>query len=70
MAGMLCPECGQQTLFKTPTGRRCTKCGFEVRVPINENKGGKGSKCFNCGHFTVRDGKCTDCGTEHISPSR
>lgn len=62
MAGKLCPQCGQQTFFKTPTGRKCTKCGCEMVVPINDGKGGKGKVCPECGKHTLFEGKCTNCG--------
>lgn len=64
MAGMACPNCGQFTFFKTVTGRRCTKCDYQMILPVNNGKGGKGYKCANCGKFTVFNNKCTnpDCG--------
>ena len=33
MAGMKCPACGQLTFFKTPMGRKCSKCGCTMTVP-------------------------------------
>ena len=42
MAGKLCPNCGNQTLFATSTGRKCTKCGYEIVVPTNGGKVEKG----------------------------
>lgn len=62
MAGMVCPKCNRQTFFKTSSGRECTKCGYKMIVPSNGGKGGKGSKCYNCGRNTVFNGKCTNCG--------
>lgn len=62
MAGMMCPKCGKATFFKTPTGRKCTKCGFEMVIPVNEGKGGRGKKCPNCGKMTVFGNKCSTCG--------
>lgn len=40
-----CPNCGKWTMFETPTGRECSKCGFAVTAPINDGKGGKGYQC-------------------------
>lgn len=40
-----CPNCGKWTMFETPTGRECSKCGFTVTAPINDGKGGKGYQC-------------------------
>ena len=62
MAVHTCPRCGQQTFFATPTGRKCTKCGHEMKVPANNGMGGKGQQCKNCGQFTVFSGKCRSCG--------
>lgn len=62
MAGKWCPNCNQQTFYETTFGRRCTKCGYELRLPPNEGKGGRGRKCSNCGKFTVFNEKCTSCG--------
>lgn len=61
MAGKLCPECGQQTFFQTPTGRKCTKCNYTMTLPPNSGKSGKGTKCANCGKFQVFNGKCRNC---------
>ena len=67
MAGKLCPNCKELTFYKT-TGenRKCTKCGYEMTVPINAK--GRGEKCPNCGRQTVhcQNGKliCTSCGAE------
>ncbi|MDR2833897.1 MAG: hypothetical protein LBV67_09290 [Streptococcaceae bacterium] len=60
MAGMKCPKCGNLTFFEIPTGRKCSKCGYEMKVPAD--KKGKGKKCFNCGKYQVFDGKCRNCG--------
>lgn len=64
MAGKICPDCGKQTFFKTPTGRECSKCGCVMTVPINQGKGGKGNQCPNCGKYTLFNGKCTSCGAK------
>lgn len=64
MAGKLCPNCGEYTFFKTTDGgRKCTKCGYVMTVPIG--KGGRGRKCSNCGSFTVFNNKCRNCGAEY-----
>lgn len=63
MAGKLCPNCGEYTFFKTTTGRKCTKCGHTMTVPVG--KGGHGRKCSNCGSFTVFNNKCRNCGAEY-----
>ena len=60
MAGKLCPNCGNQTLFATSTGRKCTKCSYEIVVPTNGGKGGKGRKCPICGKYTLHGSKCTN----------
>lgn len=65
MAGKLCPKCGKFTFFQTATGRKCTKCGHQMILPINNGKGGKGQKCSNCGQFSVFDGKCSKCGARY-----
>lgn len=62
-----CPNCGEETFFKTPTGRKCTKCDYEMIVPANKGKGGKGCKCSHCGKFRVFDGVCRECGAEYTS---
>lgn len=64
MAGMTCPNCGEMTFFKTPRGRKCTKCGYEMVIPANDGKGGRGTRCPNCGKLTVFHGRCTNCGAE------
>ena len=63
MAGKLCPNCNELTFFKT-TGenRKCSKCGYEMIVPPNAGKGGRGKKCANCGKLTVFNNKCSNCG--------
>lgn len=68
MAGMVCPNCGEQTFFKTPKGRKCTRCGCEMVVPVLGGKGGKGQLCPNCRRHTMFDGKCTNCGAELSCP--
>ena len=62
MAGMKCPKCNKLTVFPTPTGKKCSSCGFTIYVPPNGGSGGKGRKCLMCGKFTVFNGKCTSCG--------
>ena len=70
MAGKMCPNCHQATLFETGNGlnRKCTKCGFEVRVSPNSGKGGKGQKCPICGKQTVFKNKCNNCGAVMVMP--
>ncbi len=68
MAGKLCPNCNKLTFFETNTGRKCSKCGYEMNLPINSGKGGKGTKCSNCGKFTVFNNKCTECGASYHLP--
>ena len=65
MAGKMCPRCGEYTFFETPTGKKCTRCGYEMIRPVNNGKGGKGQKCSDCGQFTVFDGKCRNCGARY-----
>lgn len=62
MAGKTCPSCTKQTFFEVPTGRKCSKCGYEMKVPPQNGTGGRGTKCPNCGAYKVRDNKCTGCG--------
>jgi predicted amidophosphoribosyltransferase len=62
MAGKVCPGCGKQTFFKSNEGRRCSKCGTELKVPANNGKGGKGAFCCNCDKYQIFDGKCRNCG--------
>lgn len=62
MAGKLCPKCGKFTFFESTSGRKCSKCGFTMTVPANSGKGGRGTKCANCGKLTVFDNKCRSCG--------
>ncbi|GBU21154.1 hypothetical protein R80B4_01043 [Fibrobacteres bacterium R8-0-B4] len=64
MAGKKCPNCGNDTFFKTPTGRKCSRCGLVATVPPEVR--GKGLKCPMCGKFTVQNNKCRnlDCGAE------
>ena len=64
MAGKLCPKCGNLTLFESPSGRKCSKCPYEVVFPPNNGKGGRGYKCPLCGHFTMFYGKCSNCGAK------
>lgn len=65
MAGMMCPSCGNYTFHKTPTGRKCTNCGYEMVVPANEGKGGLGRKCSNCGKMQVFNNVCRNCGATY-----
>ena len=71
MAGKLCPNCGEFTLFKTNgEDRECSRCGFKVTFPKNANKGGRGKKCVNCGQFTVFNDVCTNCGARYKYPKK
>ena len=71
MAGKLCPNCGEMTLFKTNgANRECSKCGFKVTIPPNGGKGGRGKKCVNCGQFTVFKNQCTNCGAIYEYPKK
>lgn len=65
MAGQVCPKCRKKTFFQTGTGRKCTNCGFEMKVPPNGGKGGPGQRCSNCGRLTVFNGKCSHCGATY-----
>lgn len=38
MAVKKCPNCGNWTMFETPTGRVCSKCGFAVTAPIYDKE--------------------------------
>lgn len=68
LAGKMCPNCGKQTFYLSPGGRKCSYCNWEMSLPANEGKGGKGQKCANCGKFTVFNNKCTSCGaTYHMN---
>ena len=71
MAGKMCTNCGEMTFHKTPTGRKCSKCDYEMKVPPQGGTGGTGSECANCGTHKVRQVpdrankfKCTGCGAE------
>ena len=66
MAGMKCPKCSEFTFFETPKGRKCTKCGYEMVVPPNQGKGGKGALCTHCGEYRVFNGKCAGCGATYL----
>jgi hypothetical protein len=75
MAGKQCPSCKAMTFFKTPTGRKCSKCGLVATTPANNGRGGRGDKCSICGELTVFETdtkkgvkKCRTCGTEYILP--
>lgn len=50
-----CPNCGNWTMFETPTGHECSKCGFAVTAPINDGKGGKGYQCPILGIFPLSE---------------
>lgn len=65
MAGMMCPKCGKQTFHKSPTGRLCSNCGYEMIVPANSGKGGLGRKCSNCGKMQVFNNVCRNCGATY-----
>lgn len=65
MAGKLCPNCDRQTLFPTNTGGECSKCGLVMTVDKVRN----GTKCSNCGKFTVKDNKCHHCGATYVDGS-
>ena len=67
MAGKLCPNCNELTFFKTNgSNRKCTNCGYEMIVPPNAGKGGKGKKCANCGCYTVFNNICKNCSAIFI----
>lgn len=75
MAGKVCPNCEQMTFHKTPKGRKCSQCEYEMVVPPNGGKGGKGQECPNCGKHTVRavagqDNRwqCNGCGATFTLP--
>ena len=65
MAGKMCPGCERQTFFKTPTGRKCSKCEYEMKVPANNGKGGLGSLCSYCGEQKVFNNTCRNCGATY-----
>ncbi len=67
MAGKLCPNCGEYTFFESTSGRKCSKCNYQMIVSPNEGKGGKGQKCSNCGKFTVFANKCNSCGAKYFN---
>jgi DNA-directed RNA polymerase subunit RPC12/RpoP len=66
MAGKVCPGCGRQTFFEVPGGRRCTKCGTEMLVPVSSEGDVRGAKCPNCGKFQVFDDQCRNCGATFV----
>ena len=66
MAGKMCPNCGEQTFFATPTGRKCSKCNHEMIVPANNGKGGQGSRCSHCGENKVFNNICRGCGAKYV----
>lgn len=63
MAGKKCPKCQRMTFLKTKgLNRKCSQCGYGMRVPPNKGKGGPGSKCINCGKLRVFNNVCNNCG--------
>ncbi|MPN43234.1 Endonuclease MutS2 [bioreactor metagenome] len=71
MAGAKCPNCGEFTFHKiTGHDRKCSKCGYEMAVPVNSGKGGRGMRCTNCGRHTVFKEKCSnqECGAIYSLP--
>lgn len=69
MAGKVCPNCGEQTLFLSKgKNRECSNCHFQLIVPPNSGKGGSGKKCANCGARTVFNGVCKNCGAKYVYP--
>ena len=69
MPGKICPKCQKATFFETPTGRKCTnpQCTFEMIIPANDGKGGKGTRCARCGRNTVFNNVCRNpaCGARY-----
>lgn len=65
MAGKKCPSCEKLTLFTVGNKSTCD-CGFEMTVPPNDGKGGKGIQCPNCAKNTLfkngKKGVCRNCG--------
>ena len=56
--GSKCPKCGKLTLWKTPTGVKCSNadCGYSATIPANNGKGGKGKLCPVCKkRFRLKD---------------
>jgi len=49
---------------------KCSKCGFEMIIPPNSGKGGRGKKCANCGKLTVFNNKCNNCGAIYKMPKK
>ena len=66
MAGKLCPNCNELAFFKTTGDNRiCSKCGFEMIIPPNSGKVGRGKKCANCGEeLDINVEFCSKCGKE------
>ena len=62
MAGKMCPKCNELTLWTRGNELICSRCGYTVKIPPLQGKGGKGRKCPVCGKFTWFDGKCNSCG--------
>lgn len=65
MAGRKCPRCNQLTFFVNGRNGECKSCGYEMQVPANEGKGGKGKRCPNCGKYTVFNDACSNCGARY-----
>lgn len=70
MAGAVCPKCGKLTLYRNAVGKKCTKCGYEIRAAVNGGRGGKGQKCPLCGQNTLFNGKCRSCGARETNQGR
>ena len=71
MAGKQCPHCHEMTFYKdVGENRKCTKCGYEMIVPPNKGKGGRGTKCPNCGRLTVFNNSCNSCGAQFFLPKK
>ena len=69
MAGMLCTNCRELTLHRTPTGAECSNCGLVVKTKANGGRGGRGLKCPMCKEHTVfrterGHGSCRSCGAD------
>lgn len=64
MPGKVCPVCKHKTIRETPTGAKCNHpgCPFVMKVPSPAP--GKGTRCLNCGKYTVYDNKCRNCGAK------
>ena len=60
-----CPKCGQHTFSVYGYQGECSNCGYTMKAPPNEGRGGRGQKCVHCGRWTVFNGKCTNCGARY-----